>query len=120
MGKLIRVVIALASLTVLCPAQDEVALRAVMVAGKSTMSFPEQRVAIHRATQSLIELAMEQKQYMQAAGYGMIQRTNYRNLDQDYEAALKASELALEHQNSSGLSKHSICSMRTRAATTSR
>ncbi len=102
MGKLIRLAIALASLAVLCPAQDEQALRAVMAAGMSTTSSPEQRVAMHRATQALIELAVERKQFMQAASYGMIQRANYRNLDHDYEAALKASELALEHQKQSG------------------
>ncbi len=82
-----------------------VQLTAVMAAGMSALSSVEQRAAMHRATQGLIELALEQKQFMLAASYGMVQRGNYRNLDHDYEAALQASELALEHQKRAGLSE---------------
>jgi CHAT domain-containing protein len=102
MEKLVRASIALASFAISCQAQEDAALRAAMAAGMSTTSSAEQRTAMHRATQVLIEHAVERKEFLLAASYDRVERENYRNLDHDYEAALRASEAALEHLKTSG------------------
>ncbi len=77
-------------------------LKAVMSAGMNLSSSAPQRLAMHRATEGLTELAVEQRRYSDAASFSSVQHENYRHLDHDYEAALKASQNALAFEKQSG------------------
>jgi CHAT domain-containing protein len=74
-------------------------LVAVMSHGQERSATAADWENLHRATQGLVELAIAKGELFRAAAFASFQDMFYRNFEHDYEAALKAAQMALDlHQ----------------------
>jgi CHAT domain-containing protein len=102
MSKLLTGYLVLLSACLAQTAPDTATLYATQAAGMSLTASAEQRRAMHKATDALIDSAVQQQNYMLAATLAVLQHSNYRNLDRDYQGALAASRQALDFQVKAG------------------